>query len=103
MKSTKFGGMESVCVPFENANLEELLNNAIENLDEEIEDYQIDLIDDEETSIPADPSVRNFSYTIVDERVYYRENSQMYLQELPLTTVNRIKGMIAIRDCFPLS
>ena len=99
MKSTQYGDMDSVCTPYENANLEELLNNAIENLDEEIEDYQIDFIDDEETSIPADPSVRNFSYTIVDERVYYRENSQMYLQELPLTTVNRIKSMIAIRDC----
>lgn len=90
---------ESTCIPFENSNLEDLLNMAIENLHEEIEDYQIDIVDDEETSIPADPSVKNFSYTIVDEQVYYRENSQMYLQELPITSINRIKGMIAIRDC----
>lgn len=99
MKPAQFGGMTSVCTPYENVELEELLGNAIENLNAEIEDYQIDIIDEEETSIPADPSVRNFSYTIVDEQVYYRENSQMYLQELPLTSINRIKSMIEIRDC----
>ena len=92
-------GKDYACKPYENVNLEDLLNNAIENLNAEIEDYQIDIIDEEEKSIPADPSVRNFSYTIVDEQVYYRENSQMYLQELPVTSINRIKSMIAIRDC----
>lgn len=97
-ESTQYG-MDFACKPYENTKLDDLLENAIQNLNAEIEDYQIDIIDEEETSIPADPSVRNFSYTIVDEQVYYRENSQMYLQELPLTTINRIKSMIAIRDC----
>lgn len=92
-------GKDYACKPYENANLEDLLNIAIKNLSAEIEDYQIDIIDEEEKSIPADPSVRNFSYTIVAEQVYYRENSQMYLQDLPITSINRIKGMIAIRDC----
>ena len=96
--STQYG-MDYACKAYENGNLEELLEVAIQNLNAEIEDYQIDIEDDEEKSIPADPSVRNFSYTIIDEQVYYRENSQMYLQDLPLTTVNRIKGMISIRDC----
>lgn len=98
LETTQYG-MDSTCKPLENSNFEELLNIAIQNLNAEIEDYQIDMIDDEEISIPADPSVRNFSYTIVDEQIYYRENSQMYLQELPITTINRIKSMIAIRDC----
>ena len=71
-------GKDYACKPYENANLEDLLNIAIQNLSAEIEDYQIDIIDEEEKSIPADPSVRNFSYTIVAEQVYYRENSQMY-------------------------
>lgn len=97
-ESTQYG-MDFTCKAYENANLDDLLEMAIQNLNTEIEDYQIDIIDEEETSIPADPSVRNFSYTIVDEQVYYRENSQMYLQELPLTAINRIKNMIAIRDC----
>lgn len=97
-ESTQYG-MDFACKPYENTKLDDLLENAIQNLNAEIEDYQIDIIDEEETSIPADPSVRNFSYTIVDEQVYYRENSQMYLQELPLTTINRIKSMITIRDC----
>ena len=96
--STQYG-MDYACKAYENGNLEELLEVAIQNLNAEIEDYQIDIEDDEDKSIPADPSVRNFSYTIIDEQVYYRENSQMYLQDLPLTTVNRIKGMISIRDC----
>lgn len=97
-ESTQYG-MDFACKPYENTKLDDLLENVIQNLNAEIEDYQIDIIDEEETSIPADPSVRNFSYTIVDEQVYYRENSQMYLQELPLTTINRIKSMITIRDC----
>lgn len=98
MKSGQFGP-EVTCSPYENSNLEELLNVAIQNLNAEIEDYQIDIADEEEKSIPASPEVRNFSYTIVDEKIYYRENSQMYLQDLPITSINRIKGMIAIRDC----
>lgn len=91
-------GMTPTCKPYETP-LEELLNQAIEYIDNEIEDYQIDIEDEEEKSIPSDPSVRNFSYTMVDNQVYYRINSRMYLQELPVTTISRIKGMIAIRDC----
>ena len=93
-------GIDSACKAFEDKKLEDLLNNAIEYINAEIEDYQIDLdLDEKEQSIPATPEVRNFSYTIVDNKIYYRENSQMYLQELPLTTANRIRGMIEIRDC----
>lgn len=98
MKPARFG-QEPTCIPF-NEPLENLLNEAIGNLNGEIEDFQIDeLFEDEEKTIPADPSVRNFSYTIVDNEVYYRENSLMYFQEMPLTTISRIKGMIEIRDC----
>ena len=92
------GRIMPTCKPYE-IPLEELLDQAIENIDTEIEDYQIDIEDEEEKNIPASPDVRNFSYTIVDNQVYFRENSKMYLQELPVTTVSRIKGMIAIRDC----
>ena len=91
-------GMTPTCSPIE-IPLKDLLEQAMASIDSEIEDYQIDLEDEEEKSIPADASVKNFSYTIVDNQIYYRENSKMYLQELPLTSINRIKGMIAIRDC----
>lgn len=93
-------GLESTCSPIYNETLEMQLNNAIENLDSEIDNIQIDEISDsEEISIPAMPEVRNFSYAIVDNKIYYRENSLMYLQDKPITAMNRIKGMIEIRDC----
>ena len=99
MISGRFG-QESACIPYSDRTLEIQLNEVIENLNAEIDDFQIDeLLEDEEKTIPADPSVRNFSYTIVDNQVYYRENSLMYYQELPLTAISRIKGMIEIRDC----
>ena len=94
----QYGRPIDTCSPYE-IPLENLLSQAIINMNSEIEDYQLDIEDEEETSIPADAGVRNFSYTIVDNQIYYRENSRMYLQELPLTTISRIKGMIAIRDC----
>ncbi len=94
----QYGRPIDTCSPYE-IPLENLLSQAIININSEIEDYQLDIEDEEETSIPADAGVRNFSYTIVDNQIYYRENSRMYLQELPLTTISRIKGMIAIRDC----
>ena len=97
MVSTQYG-MAPTCTPYE-IPLKDLLGQAIENLNAEIENYQLDIDDEEDKSIPADPSVRNFSYTIVNEQVYYRENSRMYLQELPITAISRIKGMIEIRDC----
>ena len=99
MTSGRFGP-ESNCSPIYNETLETQLNNAIENLNSEIDNIQIDEIsDNEEISIPAIPEVRNFSYTIIDNKIYYRENSLMYLQDKPITALNRIKGMIEIRDC----
>lgn len=99
MTSGRFGP-ESTCSPIYNETLETQLNDVIENLDSEIDNIQIDEIsDNEEISIPAIPEVRNFSYAIVDNQIYYRENSLMYLQDKPITALNRIKGMIEIRDC----
>ena len=92
-------GMKSDCIPFPNANLEELLNNAIKNINAEIRKYEIDEISVEENNtIPALPTVRNYTYAVVDDKIYYRENSIMYLQEVPLTTEKRIKSMVEIRD-----
>ena len=100
MESTQFG-MDSTCKANEDTTLEEQLNDAIQNIHAEIKEYEFDDIgeDEEDLSIPADVNVRNFSYTLVDNKIYYRENSRMYPQELPLTTQNRIKGLIEIRDC----
>lgn len=92
-------GMDSTCKAHEYVELPKLLNDAIVYLENKIDDYQIDMIDEDEKTIPANPDVKNFSYTIVDEQVYYRENSQMILQDLPITSINRIKSMIAIREC----
>ena len=91
---------ETTCNPYEDADLAELLREALENIHAEITEYELDeLSDDEDTSIPADPNVRNFSYTIVDGGIYYRENSKMNRFETSVTAEGRIKGMIAIRDC----
>lgn len=100
MDSFRFG-MEPTCEAREDISLEEQLNNAISNIHAEIKEYEIDDIgeDEEDLSIPADYNVRNFSYTLVDNKIYYRENSRMYPQELPLTTENRVKGLIEIREC----
>lgn len=100
MESTRYG-MDSTCEAREDISLEEQLNNATSNIHAEIKEYEIDDIgeDEEDLSIPADYNVKNFSYTIVDNKVYYRENSRMYPQELPLTTENRIRGLIEIREC----
>lgn len=96
--TTQFG-IDTTCNPNYDISLEEQLDNAIENITAQIEDYQIDNLDEqEEISIPASSNVRNFSYTIVENQVYFRENSRMYLQDLPVTSINRIKGMIEIRD-----
>ena len=93
-------GEEVTCVPFENADLSELLSEAVANIHGEISDYEVeDELEEENNSIPADPNVRNFSYTIVDDEIYFRENSRMSLVEVSATAENRIKGMVAIRDC----
>ena len=92
-------GEEDTVVPYENANLAELLDEAISNIHAEITDYEVDEeLTEEDNSIPADPEVRNFSYTVVDDKIYYRENSRMTPVECSATAENRIKGMIAIRD-----
>ena len=93
-------GEEVTCVPFENADLSELLSEAVANIHGEISDYEVeDELEEEDNSIPADPNVRNFSYTIVDDKIYFRENSRMSPAIVSATAENRIKGMVAIRDC----
>ena len=92
-------GEEVTCAPYENSDLSVLLNEAIQNIHGEITEYALDEeLDEQDDSIPADPTVRNFSYTIVDGKIYYRENSRMSPIEASATSENRIKGMIAIRD-----
>ena len=99
MESTAFG-MDSACKPYEGADLSEQLSEAVSNLHAEITEYEMDELEgDEDLSIPADPSVRNFSYTIVDGKIYFRENSRMHPVELSITAENRIRGMIVLRDC----
>ena len=94
-------GIETACVPYENKPLDELLNVAVQNITGSIWEYDFDDLTDSEqdTAIPADPTVKNFSYTVVDGQIYYRENSKMNKIDLSETAQNRIKGMIEIRDC----
>lgn len=94
-------GPESACIPYEGQSLDTMLGDAIQNIHAEVTEYDLeDLAEDEEDqSVPADPSVRNFSYVIVDGKLYYRENSRMNPVDVSVTAENRIKGMIAIRDC----
>lgn len=99
MVSGRFGP-EATCEPFENADLSKLLNEAVSNIHGEISEYEVaDELEEEDNSIPADPTVRNFSYTILDDKIYFRENSRMSPVEVSATAENRIKGMIGIRDC----
>ena len=95
------GAKETTCKPFESESLSDLLAEAVQNIHAEYTDYEIEELDGEEEdkSIPADPSVRNFSFTLVNGEIYYRENSRMFPVEQSLTGQNRVKGMIAIRDC----
>lgn len=98
MVSGRFGE-EATCEPYENADLESLLNDAISNIHGEITDYQLDDdLEEEDNSIPADPNVRNFSYALYDGKIYFRENSRMVPVEASATAENRIKGLIEIRD-----
>ena len=98
MVSGRFG-MEATCVPYENADLAAQLDEAVANIHGEITEYEAEEeLEEEDNSIPADPTVRNFSYTVVDDKIYYRENSRMTPVEVSATAENRIKGMIAIRN-----
>lgn len=98
MVSGRFG-MEATCVPYENADLAAQLDEAVANIHGEITEYEAEEeLEEEDNSIPADPTVRNFSYTVVGDKIYYRENSRMTPVEVSATAENRIKGMIAIRN-----
>lgn len=102
MESTRFGTFEPVCKARKDIPLSELLSNAVQRINGEIPelDNGVDEISDEqELSVPADPNVRNFSFTLVDGSVYFRENDRMQLASVSMTAENRIKGLIQIRDC----
>ena len=93
-------GMRSTCRPYEGRELSELLSVAVEALKGTIEEVEMEeLVEEADDTIPADPSVNNYSYTLADGKIYYRENSRMKPVSLPVTGTNRVKGMIAIRDC----
>ena len=93
-------GPELTCVPNEDISLAQQLDGAIQNIHASITEYEFDDVsNDEEITIPADPNVRNFSFTVVDGDVYFRENSLMRKVELNATAENRVKGMIELRDC----
>ena len=98
MISGRFG-MTSACVADESVSLKDRLEQAISNIHAEVKEYEIDDMEEEDLSIPADYNVRNFSYTLIDGQIYFRENSRMYPQELAQTTQSRVKGLIEIRDC----
>ena len=102
MENTRFGTFKPVCKARKDIPLSELLSNAVQRINGEIPelDNEVDEISDEqELSVPADPNVRNFSFTLVDGRVYFRENDRMQLASVSMTAENRIKGLIQIRDC----
>ena len=102
MENTRFGTFEPVCKARKDIPLSELLSNAVQRINGEIPelDNGVDEISDEqELSVPADPNVRNFSFTLVDGRVYFRENDRMQPASVSMTAENRIKGLIQIRDC----
>ena len=102
MENTRFGTFEPVCKARKDIPLSELLSNAVQRINGEIPelDNRVDEISDEqELSVPADPNVRNFSFTLVDGRVYFRENDRMQPASVSMTSENRIKGLIQIRDC----
>lgn len=93
-------GPELTCAPIDDIPLSEQLDGAIQNIHAQITEYEFDDVSNyEEVTIPADPNVRNFSYTVVDGDIYFRENSLMRKIEMNATAENRVKGMIELRDC----
>ena len=93
-------GPAPTCEPYPEQSLDSLLAEAIQNIHGEIIAYdREEELDGEDHSIEADPAVRNFSYTLVDGQIYYRENSRMSPVEVSKTAESRIKGMIELRDC----
>ena len=100
MESTRFGKMDAACKAKKDIPLAELLHEAVQNINGEIPEYEIDEISDEQDEvIPADPSVKNFSYTLVNGKVYFRENDVMTPANLSMTAESRVKGLVEIRDC----
>lgn len=100
MESTRFGKMDAACKAKKDIPLTELLQVAVQNINGEIPEYEIDEISDEQDEvIPADPSVKNFSYTLVNGKVYFRENDVMTPANLSMTAESRVKGLVEIRDC----
>ena len=100
MESTRFGKMDAACKAKKDIPLAELLHKAVQNINGEIPEYEVDEISDEQDeAIPADPSVKNFSYTLVNGRVYFRENDVMTPANLSMTAESRVKGLVEIRDC----
>ena len=93
-------GMETACIPLEGQPLEQLLSAAIRNIHGEIQNVDLDDLPTEEANfLPADPSVRNFSFAVVDGKLYFRENSRMNPVSVSATAEQRIRGLIGIRDC----
>lgn len=92
-------GTETTCVPFENADLSTQLQEAIQNIRAEYNEIQLESQEKAQDCIPADPDIRNYSFTLQEGVVYFREGAFMYKRELPMATLDRVKGMIAIRDC----
>lgn len=100
--TTQYGKQDFTVEPIEGANLAVQLASAMQNITGRYEAAELPDLEDGETisdAIPADPNVRNYSYTVVDDKVYYRENSLMVRPELNVTAQERVKGMVALRDC----
>ena len=98
MVSGRFG-MDSACISDGSISLKDRLNDVIPKIHAEINEYEVEDIEEEDLSIPADYNVKNFSYALKDGQIYFRENSRMYPQDFAQTTQNRIRGLIEIRDC----
>ena len=99
MESSQFGN-SLTCKPYEDRSLSDLLSEAVQNIHAEITEFDISEIGEvEDNSVPADPNVKNFSFTVVEDKIYYRQNSRMNPVDVSATAENRIKGMIKIRDC----
>ena len=99
MESSQFG-QSLTCKPYEDRDLSDLLSEAIQNIHADFSEFDVSEIDEiEDNSIPADPDVKNFSFTVADGKIYYRQNSRMNPIDVSATAEKRIKGMIKIRDC----
>ena len=101
-ESTQYGKQDFTVVPIEGLALADQLHDAVKNIRGTYQEAELPELGEGEqidTSIPADPNVKNYSYTVVDDEVYYRENSRMVKPELNATAAERVKGMVALRDC----